>query len=1435
MLTCRVPRDVSDKGESMAAVRGSDVLEASQVRIYSSAGRVIGAGFLVAADVVCTCAHVVARALGVPDGAEQAPGKSLDLDFPLLVGRPRARATMVSWRRGGSDVALLRLDAAVEGGRPVQLVDGTGVWGHTFRVFGHPARADDGVWASGTLRAGQGSGWLQMEAREPGPRIEEGFSGAPVWDDAQDGVVGMTVAAERGDRTAYLLPSAELIDERTLPPVCPFKGLEAFTEDDAEFFHGRERDIARVHTAVRGRAVTLVAGPSGCGKSSLVRAGVLPRMRAEGMSVSELRPVPGVRAAAVLARGLIGVLEPGLGEVERLAKAEELARLLENADDVPTELRGRVLARGERAGHVVFVDQLEEFAAAEPAAARDLFGLLTTLAGQDGAAVLRVVATVRPDSLDVLVTAGTSDLVSDAVQFLAALAAEDLERAVTAPVDVVPGLWFEPGLPERIVADAGNEPGRMPLVQFALTELWKRRTRSMLTHAAYDDLGGVVGALVGYADDALADLTQTQQDCARRLFVQLARPGDGETFSRRPTRSTDLAPELLDLARELAPTKLVVLSRAPGGAEREEIVDLAHEALTRLWPRLRQWLADSRDLRLWQEQVRADLHRWQSQHREPARLLSGTDLAEADRRLAEHPEDISADERGYIQLSRRHARRGARLRQAAVGALAVLTVLAVVLALSTYQSLRKTEEQLRTQAAGLLAQAAEDRPGSDPATALQLALAAYKTRQTPETRQALLHQYARGQYLVGSYPAVWQGRVTGMDATPDARILVVQSKPGAGDRPTVTVVTGALQGKPRGRQLSGVPEGEIAATAVSPDGRFFAAAAGGRVQLWRLSNPKHPAVLDLGDHDVPERFQATLDFSSDAKRLLLTMADRSARCYQPTQRCGPTFAEAWRVPSGTRIGLPDRLVPQTGLKAAAFTSDADTVATVSTIEELRKRIEVRDFTTGKLRYTSSTTSGDDYAELRAGGEILVRTDTTYAQALGRIPGRRSELPTGGVKPDATSWYGVDGAADSSYDPGLSHADYAEPTLTDLRTGRTYRTRIPTSGSTPTDYAGVAAAPRAGGGLTVLVPVGTTLMVARAVPTGGERFSTSSTVDERYTVSPDGRFVARATERRLEVLDASRTRYRSVPLPPPAVAVDWIPVWTADSKRIVVWGENDSLYRSYSAQDLSDSVSFDDVVPTPREVDSVAPLQGSEIALLAKDGTLTRLDAADAAVLARPFRVHRTPTTAGSTNESSMSGQLLARPGHPGQLVAVTRRGAVRGEILLWDVRAPRHITTLPSGSAISAPSTLTSSVTSSLAFDTDGSHLAVKNADGHVRVWDVDREKQLSDDVLVSTGDTLVGFGPGGSVVTYVSAKHQVSIHDLKRDGTSGTLAVSGDEWTAGLVDDHRLTIDTGDLRQTFDLRPDAQFRALCAAASRDYTAAERKLLPDGAPSKPPC
>lgn len=673
-------RALAPESRASRPIGAGPMLAASQVRIYSATDRLVGSGFLVAADVVCTCAHVVAAALGMHHEEQVPSNSSVELDFPQLGNCPRVRARVMSWRHGGEDVALLRLDAVVDDSWPAPLVDAADLWQHPFRVFGFPSHFDDGVWVSGTLRGQQASGWVQMQAQEPGPGIEAGFSGAPVWDETLDGVVGMTVAVHTMERTAYLVPLADLVYEQMQQQRCPFQGLAAFTEDDAEFFFGRESDTDRLYTAVLRQRVTLVAGPSGCGKSSLVRAGLLPRLRAQGMSVSELRPVPGVRAAEALAQALSGALEPELGETERLAKSEELTRLLEIGGNAPVELRNSVLACGEGAGHILFVDQLEEYADAEPAAARDLFTLLAALSGRAGAAALRVVATVRPASLDVLVTPDTVDLVSNTVQFLPPLPTNDLERAISAPVDAVPGLWLEPGLRERIVAESGNEPGRMSLIQFVLTQLWSLRTRSTLTHAAYDSLGGAPGCVVILAERVLAELTAGQQDCARRLFIQLAQPGDGDTFSPRSARATDLAPEIIQVAKKLAKSRLVVFSCAPGSAGQEEIVDLAHEALIRVWASLRQWLVESRDLRLWQEALRADLNRWETQHRDPACLLRGPVLAEADRRMTLDPEDISAGEGDYILFSR-HSRRSVRLKQAAIGALAGLTVLAAVLAL----------------------------------------------------------------------------------------------------------------------------------------------------------------------------------------------------------------------------------------------------------------------------------------------------------------------------------------------------------------------------------------------------------------------------------------------------------------------------------------------------------------------------------------------------------------------------------------------------------------------------------------------------------------------------------------------------------------------------------------------------------------------------------
>ncbi|MGY5138382.1 nSTAND1 domain-containing NTPase, partial [Streptomyces nigrescens] len=321
----------------MAALWSERALESGLVRIRGG-DEVVGAGFLVAPDVVCTCAHVVAYALGLPRDTGTAPSEAVRVEFPLLRDAggavPAVRARVVSWKPllddDSGDVALLRLDRRVPNARPVALVDGASVWGHSFRAYGFPDGGDQGVWATGTLRSVQGAGWVQMDADPSSRQITKGYSGAAVWDDVQGGVVGLTVAAGHGALAgaAFLVPSASLVDEEVLRPTCPFRGLEVFEEEDAEFFHGREDDAGRLAESIARRPLTVVVGPSGCGKSSLIRAGLLPLLRADGMGVSVLRPVPGDRPEAVLAHALVPVLEPDAGEIDRLSKAETLARLL---------------------------------------------------------------------------------------------------------------------------------------------------------------------------------------------------------------------------------------------------------------------------------------------------------------------------------------------------------------------------------------------------------------------------------------------------------------------------------------------------------------------------------------------------------------------------------------------------------------------------------------------------------------------------------------------------------------------------------------------------------------------------------------------------------------------------------------------------------------------------------------------------------------------------------------------------------------------------------------------------------------------------------------------------------------------------------------------------------------------------------------------------
>ncbi|MFD3582639.1 hypothetical protein [Streptomyces sp. NPDC058683] len=1401
----------------MTALRGEAALESGLVRI-GGADEVAGAGFLVAADIVCTCAHVVVDALGLPRDTVASPSEAVQVEFPLLRdadgGVPTRRARVVSWQPvledDSGDVALLRLDTPVPHARPVPLVDGTSVWGHSFRAYGFPGGGDHGVWATGTLRSIQGAGWVQMDTGHGGPQVTNGYSGAAVWDDVQGGVVGVAVAAGRGDLagTAFLVPSAALVDEEVLRPTCPFRGLDVFEEEDTAFFHGREDDTERLAASIAERPLTVVVGPSGSGKSSLIRAGLLPRLRADGMHVTVLRPVPGTPPEMLLAHALVPVLGPGVGEVDRLSKAGELARLLGGTSGGPAgaveqagadggrtaqavaALRASLEERAGQGGHLIVVDQLEEYVGAEPSAAHTLFSLLLALTGSPSAGRgLRAVATARQESLDVLLTSRTSGSLSDAVLFLAPLDAENLYRAVTGPVDAVPGLWLEPGLAERIVEDAADEPGRMPLVEFTLTRLWERRQRFMLTHAAYDELGGVAGTLVGYADDAYSThVPATEEAVARRLFVQLARPDDRGGYTRRAVSPAQLDPAAVALARRLARGKLVVIGRT---AEGTEIVDLTHEALTRLWPKLRVWLDDSRNFRQWQEQLRTDMARWEAKGREAGALQRGKTLAEGEEWLQGRPEDVTADERAYIETGRRYAQRTVRRLLAGGALLMALLLVAGTLGAIAWNTGRELKTQLRTLASRALAEESGSRQAQEPGTAVQLALAAWHADQTPQAREALLVQHVRALYTRGLHTGLWRGRVQDLDATPDGRVLAVRSKPENADPYEVSVVTGALDGTPRHYTLKGVPKTEQRG-AISPDGRHYAASMpDGTVWLWRLdgrgSEPTRLGERLTGGRD---RVSVELAFSADGSRLLRfldlhTPGDKGAK--------PRVFLDVWGLGGLESLPVADTVVSTAGDQSVRFGEDPDTVEVTTTDSE-----------------DAGTPDGSVLRDLRTGGVLrdLPADDTSDDWRF----------------TDATGTYGYEDDAVAAY-------DYADLTFGRLDTGDTYVTRLPLDEEPGYQDPKFAIAPGEEGGLTVLSPVGNTLVVAYAphVP-AAPRLDIENSVAS--AMSPDGRRVARLTEREVEVLDLVRGTTTVGELPAGFGEGEPSLVWTRDSKQVVLARERGTHLHVYDADALSDRV--DVPLHAGREtgeeeglISWIEPLPDGDVVVLTQSGSLLRVDAERGVQTGEPLTVDPSPRV---QTFPPVRSQIVARPSHPQQVAVVTPDDGDQGTIQIWDLRTRRRTLALKGDEVGWA---FDGDDNNNLAFSPDGRYLAVAHNDGRLHRWDLEKKAPVGTPIVMNTNDRITGVTNNGTVIT--AEADLVDMYKLwSPDGTHiGTIPTGS--YSTAVVRGTQLIVESQGRRTAFALAPDTWFRHLCKYVDRPFTESEREDLPDGTPSEPPC
>jgi eukaryotic-like serine/threonine-protein kinase len=337
-----------------------------------------------------------------------------------------------------------------------------------------------------------------------------------------------------------------------------------------------------------------------------------------------------------------------------------------------------VLASGGTQGLLVFVDQLEELVTLSEPGEAERFALSLEALSSSGPR-LRVLATARGDFLARLARLpGLGEHLSNGLYLLPHLSEAGLREAITAPARAQ-GFAFESEALVGTLVAAGAAEGGLPLLQFALAELWERRDRErrIIPAEALVALGGVEGALARHADGVLAALRPGQREAARRLLLRLVL---AEGTRARRTRAELLGQsgaedgEALAALEALVRGRLVLAREAPGG-EAAGTYELAHEALLRGWDTLRGWLASGEELRALRHRLERACGEWQRLGRPGEQLWSPRQLEEAAR-LGLSEEALSTVEAEFLQASRRAVWRR-RLRRAVAVLLLPLTAAGV--------------------------------------------------------------------------------------------------------------------------------------------------------------------------------------------------------------------------------------------------------------------------------------------------------------------------------------------------------------------------------------------------------------------------------------------------------------------------------------------------------------------------------------------------------------------------------------------------------------------------------------------------------------------------------------------------------------------------------------------------------------------------------------
>jgi WD40 repeat protein/transcriptional regulator with XRE-family HTH domain len=693
------------------------------------------------------------------------------------------------------------------------------------------------------------------------------------------------------ENTSHITPSIVTLTDADNP----YKGLRAFEESDEADFFGREaliqRLLARLQEGGDLARFLAVAGPSGSGKSSVIKAGLIPALKRGALPSSEnwiiIKLIPGsnpLEELEVAFQQLAGNLPLSL--IDELQKDTfGLLRAVNHSlpDDPTVEL-------------LLVIDQFEElFTLVQDEALR--VHLLHNLinAALDERSRVHIVLTLRADFLDrSLNYVDFSELISQRIEFVLPLMQDELERVILGPAERV-GLRIDAGVVSAIIRDLGDQPGTLPLLQYALTELFDKREGNTVTKTVYQSIDGVLGALGRRADDVFTGLDKVSQNTARQLFLRLVTLGEGVEDTRRRVLRSEIEAiteqenkenlrgpkeKEVDLVLDaFGKARLLTFDRDP--LTRGPTVEIAHEALIRAWSRLQDWLAQSReDLRI-QRQLTLSSKEWTNAHRDLSFLATGARLVRFEALAAESDLALNEEERAYLNASvverqRLEAERSTQqkrllnLQRWIISILTIFLVLAAALLVFAFNQRREAlihadiafSRQLAAQALAEM----EKPLGNDEFAAL-LAIRSLKVQYDPVADAALVE-------AAGKLPLrVFSGHsdaISSAAISPDMKYLLT----GSAD------TTARLWELATGRKvytLSG-HTGEIASVAFSPDNKsILSGSSDATAKLWDVATGQELFTLQSPMEEV-----ITVNFSPDGKYALISGVGGPATLWEVT-------------------------------------------------------------------------------------------------------------------------------------------------------------------------------------------------------------------------------------------------------------------------------------------------------------------------------------------------------------------------------------------------------------------------------------------------------------------------------------------------------------------------------------------------------------------------